>query len=1149
MSDDERKKEVNETPEHLKTSASRKSTTSQSQEKVEKKRGVMSRNRKQDGSPSPTSTKNLPHFVANIPIYVPSDSDGESSDESSDETFPEEYFDRPPFRIKTDKRGKMEAEAPMLPHEFTGVGKVESKLQQKILNKLDKEGLLGDKHEKKNRLSVSFGLNRPFSLSSRKNELLYTELTAELQTPFETKSLGFFWNYQWEETSIQRNGRVSRLNDASHERVRSFYKQLKRRDPGRAREFRRSQENQPRNSMVPYREIRESLKNHSHTKELISNARIGSTRDIYLSFIDGDTQAFKKEGEKGIYEEYTAMYLSSPTPPDAMSTGYEYSDLGTDSLIEFASTLDRRVRAATAKHVPNGVYYPEPNFCIRVQEQEDTVKESFLEIKLTPTGRVSRAKTLIDYKSPQEAVLILKQVSKRDDFQALFSKNSPLLTKTPPRAKSNKKGTPLKFNAKRVGGIYKDWSWDDVINISRNIAQSHVKGRDWAGYILHAYQLIKEIQFKYRDGLTVGFIAHGSIIREAAISLLSRLYGSYDPVRMTGVKQKGSKEAFIQTLINYDKLIKNGRIDTNTKERKKTGVEKEFWEQIDSSETREQIKKDLTYLLPNCNMAAIENAAKDSGKAIADTFREFFDIPGLPKIPRISTTPTFPFSSSLDSGHSGARKELFRDDKKTSNTRLQELPTQGLAISSMPSSSPLLATTLSEVIKFQEHLAQQFARWGAGEAVEEAIRRSLLGQYKAEDDVPVGSSRSISDIDRAALNRGVEASLQDPLVAKRKEDLKEAATLYGYNCNEVEADGNCFFHAVAAQLQSLGREGQDIEHDTLRMIVAVEIGSHPDRYHNFIPAHEREQLAGDMAKEDEWVGQIAAQAIARLKKVIVVIIPHDKGRPQVVKPVGATEMIVLGNEVGFHFQSLIAKTELSRPRGAATLRLQELIDDQPFLDAASSSGQAQQAEGPRSEMLLEEKSRRSLAHTSEPQKPSQLEPSFSNSSGTEIAPVAQQQKDINAEVIKVSERLKGSLTIGEKKQEPPIKQSEVSSLLFAANLDTAAQEWAEKGIKLCNLGKHEDALKFFFKELEHWNTSINPDKDNNLKECNYHIGSCYFYLDKRAEAIKYLNEAVRLDQITNSEGVEGSSKYVKLLNQCLEQQLSQSLSAMQIRND
>ncbi len=207
-----------------------------------------------------------------------------------------------------------------------------------------------------------------------------------------------------------------------------------------------------------------------------------------------------------------------------------------------------------------------------------------------------------------------------------------------------------------------------------------------------------------------------------------------------------------------------------------------------------------------------------------------------------------------------------------------------------------------------------FADWVSGnafdvsglpfdEAIRVALQRSLAGSQTASTKTPGSSADSHSQL----IERGRQ---------------------YGYDCHNVDGDGNCFFRAVAHQLQRLG---QPESHDTLRAQAAAEVGRHATYYGNFMAGSVGEAVT-QMARPGEWVGQIATQAIARLKRVIIVVIPHDGSSPVVMKPRGADRVMVLGNQVNYHFQSLI-------PQQAGTVvteAVSKLIDAAEFLESYSS---------------------------------------------------------------------------------------------------------------------------------------------------------------------------------------------------------------------
>lgn len=54
-----------------------------------------------------------------------------------------------------------------------------------------------------------------------------------------------------------------------------------------------------------------------------------------------------------------------------MSTGYEFAKVEASYPLHVGSKLERIIRIETAKFLPKGVYYPEPNFCVLLPEGEN----------------------------------------------------------------------------------------------------------------------------------------------------------------------------------------------------------------------------------------------------------------------------------------------------------------------------------------------------------------------------------------------------------------------------------------------------------------------------------------------------------------------------------------------------------------------------------------------------------------------------------------------------------------------------------------------------------------------------------------------------------------------------------------------------------
>ncbi|XP_045564764.1 uncharacterized protein isoform X2 [Salmo salar] len=205
---------------------------------------------------------------------------------------------------------------------------------------------------------------------------------------------------------------------------------------------------------TPYTDIREYLKDHEETKQLVRELR-GQDPDalIYFSCIDADTVSFNQ-----VYSSYLEIVRKhcnthSGIPPTVMSTGYEFPE----GDFKKPSQVDRMTRIQTAKHFPLGTYYPEPNFCVLLLKGEDTLTESFL----------GKGKTM-------ESPKCIKKVKDRDEFIAVFTADNPIITSVPARCKVNKDGLTT------AQSHYNPRVWATSANIHGEI-KSKLKGRGSSG--------------------------------------------------------------------------------------------------------------------------------------------------------------------------------------------------------------------------------------------------------------------------------------------------------------------------------------------------------------------------------------------------------------------------------------------------------------------------------------------------------------------------------------------------------------------------------------------------------------------------------------------------------------------------------------------
>lgn len=444
--------------------------------------------------------KNL-RFVINTIAYVPSDDELSDSDSDCgiDSTYGKQHGSAvakyiktgtAPYRVKFDDFN--DTVSFITGDDYPQVEGAESLIVEPFLTKLEESGFEEEDQGQLGNLSVSISLNRPLSLSEKKNKALYKEFESDSSgSKITHEKIGFFWNYEW------RNSYGSHV---SYEKVRDFYKRLKKKNPDKAEEFREENEKisklkevdgdraeRQEGALIPYQILREYGKSHENTKSLVKDFREeDGTAIIYFSFVDCDTVNFN-----GIYSAYLRIY-DAILPPTVMSTGYEFRE---EKSFEIASQIDRKIRVATAKHMPKGVYYPEPNFCVLLPDKDETLPESFIDNEVgNPKGSC-------------ESAALLRQVVKRPNSIFIFSEDKPLITAIPVRTKYNK--------LKKI--IFSETFDNDGIPLKSDLGfltlinQSHYNVHNWCNnlYINRAFERYGNKYFNINVPAIYSYFAKG----------------------------------------------------------------------------------------------------------------------------------------------------------------------------------------------------------------------------------------------------------------------------------------------------------------------------------------------------------------------------------------------------------------------------------------------------------------------------------------------------------------------------------------------------------------------------------------------------------------------------------------------------------------
>ncbi len=183
--------------------------------------------------------------------------------------------------------------------------------------------------------------------------------------------------------------------------------------------------------------------------------------------------------------------------------------------------------------------------------------------------------------------------------------------------------------------------------------------------------------------------------------------------------------------------------------------------------------------------------------------------------------------------------------------------------------------------------------------------------------------------------RGAEQEMLRQSVAETKESksgkaekLAAYAAAWGYACQNMEKDGNCFYHTISHQLRQ--QLGMDIPYDQLRAIatghvldnLALYSGSVDQSMHTFIDK---------MSQDAQWADEIHLRALSRALNLTLVIVRSDQ-TVNVLRPEKPNAIIHLGYEVGMHYQSLTVQTP------ASCAKLQKERVDNAEIDAGFSGG-------------------------------------------------------------------------------------------------------------------------------------------------------------------------------------------------------------------
>lgn len=547
-----------------------------------------------------------PSYLIVTPIKADSDDEGSSSDEELDRSFSNEMFQQPEcyFRLCPGRRGSIVPEEIKITADITARSGNEA---LKILRLLEEDISRRDCSDNP-KMSAVFGFNKMRSLSSRRNRVLQRKLNEKIQSIIPHKIIAFSWKPVFQGFFYG----AWRLID--YNLVKKFYRQLKRIDPKIATQFREVLE-KSRSSQVPYREIRDFIKNHEATKSLVRALRKEDPNaDVYMGFLDADIQSlYHNKKAEGPFEIFDAHYMRHKYE---IFTGGYVVKVPENKSLQIGVEADLAVRNATAKYLKNGAYYPEPLTIVKIPKNQETIVQNFSSIK-DP-----------NYDSPMEMARLIKQVlngRQLDPQKAmLFDQSAAIVTTCPDRMNRS-----FTCKSSKLQGIIR-WGIKDFMTM-RDINQSHYNARDWAINILRALNLNESWTSEitkfmlinnrwYSDGFE---IRNKKIMRDVLISLLSRLFNAFDPVKIAEVYALRSSQSFQKELVSIlsvgvlpeiDEIPKNEKVRVNSAPL--------LWEKVDSCTRVKDLLNLLEKLIEKEQVDLVYKAAKESGNALISLFRK-----------------------------------------------------------------------------------------------------------------------------------------------------------------------------------------------------------------------------------------------------------------------------------------------------------------------------------------------------------------------------------------------------------------------------------------------------------------------------------------------------------------------------------------------
>ena len=138
------------------------------------------------------------------------------------------------------------------------------------------------------------------------------------------------------------------------------------------------------------------------------------------------------------------------------------------------------------------------------------------------------------------------------------------------------------------------------------------------------------------------------------------------------------------------------------------------------------------------------------------------------------------------------------------------------------------------------------------------------------------------------------------------ENFEQNLQSMGIQVKNVSSDGNCFFHAVEAQLRLISDNGVPArDYQGLREVAIVYVRNNAGELENFIEGEDIEQYIDRISRDGAWVDNVLIEALSQQLGINIVIFQNNNiGHPIIIGNAHNQQTIFLGHITELHYVSL-----------------------------------------------------------------------------------------------------------------------------------------------------------------------------------------------------------------------------------------------------